>query len=228
MTRVIAHRGASAAASENTVEAFALARRLGADWVELDARRTLDGAIVVTHDATLTGGRVIAETRATDLPRSIPTLAEALDACDGMGVNIEIKNHPVDPDFDPNDAVAEGVVAEIQHRSSHTDVLVSSFHLPTIDRVLALDDGIPTGFLVVRAEDAPRLASSTRNHGHGALHPWDALVDAALVEACRAEGLVVNVWTVDDPQRMAELIALGVDGIVTNVPAVARRAVDAA
>ena len=61
MVRVIAHRGASAAAPENTIEAFLLARELGADWVELDARRTRDGAIVVHHDDTLADGRVIVE-----------------------------------------------------------------------------------------------------------------------------------------------------------------------
>ncbi len=227
MTQVIAHRGASAAAPENTIDAFALARQLGADWVELDARRTLDGAIVVAHDAHLADGRVIVETRAADLPRSIPRLAEALDACAGMGVNIEIKNLPIDPDFDPDESVAEGVVAEIRRRSSHADVLVSSFHLPTIDRVLALDPSIPTAFLVVRADDAARLASLTRRHGHGALHPWDVLVDAALVTAAHSEGLLVNVWTVDDPQRIAELVAFGVDGVVTNLPDVARRVVDA-
>lgn len=228
MTRVIAHRGASAAAAENTVEAFALARRLGADWVELDARRTLDRAIVVAHDAVLADGRVIVETRAADLPGSMATLAEALDACDGMGVNIEIKNVPVDPDFDPDESVATRVVAEIQHRANHADVLVSSFHLPTIDRVLALDASIPTAFLVIRADDPPRLADLTRRHGHGALHPWDPLVTAPLVGAAHDRGLAVNVWTVDDPARMAELIAIGVDGIVTNVPDVARRVVDAA
>jgi glycerophosphoryl diester phosphodiesterase len=54
MVRVIAHRGASAAAPENTIEAFHLARELGADWVELDARRTGDGVVVVHHDAHLT------------------------------------------------------------------------------------------------------------------------------------------------------------------------------
>ncbi len=227
MTQVIAHRGASAAAAENTVDAFGLARRLGADWVELDARRTLDGAIIVAHDAHLADGRVIVETRATDLPRSIPTLAAALDACDGMGVNIEIKNLPVDPDFDPDESVAAGVVTEIQRRSDHEHVLVSSFHLPTIDRVLALDDGIPTGFLVVVADDTSRLTDMARRHGHGALHPWDGLVDAALMAAAGNAGLAVNVWTVDDPRRMAELVALGVDGIVTNAPDVARRVVDA-
>jgi glycerophosphoryl diester phosphodiesterase len=225
MTEVIAHRGASAASPENTPAAFRLARELGADWVELDVRRTLDG-MVVAHDAQLSDGRVIVETASGDLPRSIPSLAEALDACDGMGVNIEIKNHPVDPDFDPDESVAAAVVAEIQRRSSHATVLVSSFHLPTVDRVLELDDRIPTALLTIRVNDPVRLAELTRRHRHVALHPWDEIVDAPLVTAAHQQDLAVNVWTVDDPARMTELIALGVDGIVTNVPDIARAIVD--
>ncbi len=73
---VIAHRGASAAAAENTIEAFALAAELGADGVELDARRTADGQVVVHHDAHLPDGRVIVDLSAADLPAHVPTLAE--------------------------------------------------------------------------------------------------------------------------------------------------------
>ena len=93
MTLVVAHRGASAAAAENTLPAFRLARELGADWVELDARRTADGVVVVHHDAHLPDGRILAELTADELPESVPNLAEALEECDGMGVNVEIKNH---------------------------------------------------------------------------------------------------------------------------------------
>jgi glycerophosphoryl diester phosphodiesterase len=62
--------------------------------------------------------------------------------------------------------------------------------------------------------------------GHVALHPWDYLVDDALLEAAREQGLEVNVWTVDDPDRMAQLVAMGVHGLCTNVPDVARQIVD--
>ena len=100
VTLVVAHRGASAAALENTVEAFCRARDLGADWVELDVRRTADGVAVVHHDAHLPDGRRIGGLHAVDLPSHVPGLAEALEACDGMGVVVEIKNLPDDPDFD--------------------------------------------------------------------------------------------------------------------------------
>jgi glycerophosphoryl diester phosphodiesterase len=218
---VIAHRGASAAHPENTVTAFEAARDLGADAVELDARRTADGAVVVHHDAQLADGRVIVDLVAAELPTHIPSLAEALDACAGMVVNIEIKNWPDDPDFDAGERVAEQVVELVASTGWRQDVLVSSFHLPTIDRVRALDDGLATAFLHIRI-DGPTALAQALAHGHGALHPWDPHVSADLVVRAHDAGVQVNVWTVDDPERMLELAAWGVDGIVTNVPDLAR------
>src|SRR3954465_10689247 len=110
-TRIFAHRGASARYTENTVSAFQGARDVGADWVELDVRRTLDGALAVHHDAHLADGRAIVDLAAAALPAEVPSLAEALAACAPMGVNVEIKNWPVDVDFDPAAALVEPVVA---------------------------------------------------------------------------------------------------------------------
>ena len=226
MVRVIAHRGASAAAPENTLEAFFLAKQLGADWVELDARRTADGQVIVHHDDHLGDGRFIVEMDRAALPPSVCDLTDALDACAGMSVNIEIKNWPDDRDFDHTFAVAEFVAAEIGRRSSHGEVLVSCFHQPTLDRVHQLDPTIPTAFLHhFDPRSWSELAAEIAAAGHVALHPWDRVVDQELVDAARAHGLEINVWTVDDPERMAALIALGVDGLCTNVPDVARAVV---
>lgn len=226
MVRVIAHRGASAAAPENTIEAFHLARELGADWVELDARRTLDGQVIVHHDAELPDGRVIVELDRAELPEHVCDLTDALDACAGMSINIEIKNWPDDPDFDATEAVAQQVVELVQARSLHGRVLVSCFHRPTIDRVRELDAGIATAFLFVLHEGGwESLAADVAAAGHAALHPWEGFVDAELMAAARAHHLEVNVWTVDDPERMAALVELGVHGLCTNVPDVARRVV---
>ncbi|MEJ7585572.1 MAG: glycerophosphodiester phosphodiesterase [Acidimicrobiales bacterium] len=224
-TRVVAHRGASAAFMENTVEAFAGARDLGADMVELDARRTADGSIVVHHDALLADGRAIVDLEGADLPGHIPTLGDALDACAPLRVNVEIKNWPDDPDFDPTDLVARAVVDLADVRSLHDALLVSCFHWPTVDRVRTLDPRMETGLLHVRIDGATALDEAERR-GHHAVHPWDPLVTADLVTAAHARGLQVNVWTVDDPVRMADLARWGVDGIVTNRPDVARAVVD--
>ena len=87
---VIAHRGASAVAPENTVEAFRAAADLGADWVELDVHLTDDGVLAVHHDYEVEGHGPIAERAFAVLPRHVPTLPAALEACGSMGVNVEV------------------------------------------------------------------------------------------------------------------------------------------
>src|SRR3954465_3236369 len=116
-TRIFAHRGASARYTENTVMAFQGARDLGADWVELDVRRTADGALAVHHDAHLADGRAIVELAAAALPPHVPLLAEALAACAPMGVNVEIKNWPADVDFDVSATIVEPHAPALQARA---------------------------------------------------------------------------------------------------------------
>jgi len=220
---IIAHRGASAAHRENTVAAFSAAGPLGADAIELDARRTADGAVVVHHDDTLADGRVLVDVASADLPPHVPTLAQALDACGELVVNIEVKNWPDDADFDASETVAETVVDEVARRDWAQRVIVSSFHRPTIDRVRALAPDVPTALLHIRVDGATALAEAAQ-HGHGLLHPWHGWVTEELVAAAHAQGIGVNTWTVDDPDDMRRLSAWGVDGIVTNVPDVALEA----
>jgi glycerophosphoryl diester phosphodiesterase len=222
--RVIAHRGASAAYPENTVEAFAAAGRLGADWVELDVRRTVDGLLAVHHDARLGDGRAIVDMEQSALPASVPDLTAALTACDGLGVNVEIKNSPSDPDFDPTAAIVQPTVEAI--RSWGGDVIVSSFDPATIDHVRGVAPDLPTALLTFLLADPADAIDACVRAGHRALHPYDATVTAEVVARCHDAGLLVNVWTVDDPARIRELADFGVDGVVTNVPDVARRALD--
>lgn len=221
-----AHRGASADAPENTVAAFALAKEQGADGIELDVRRSGDGDLVVHHDAALGDGRIIRGTPTAELPPAVPSLADALDACAGVIVNVEIKNSPFDPDHDPDRTLADDVVALLAARGGRDRVLVSSFDLATVDRVRALGD-LPTAFLTFVdpvGADAIVLAAE---RGHVAIHPHQATMDAAFVALAHGAGLAVNVWTVDDPDRIRALAEAGVDGIVTNVPATARQALRA-
>ena len=221
MTRVIAHRGASRAFPENTVAAFRGARAMGADMIELDVRHTADGQLAVHHDARLADGRAIIEVAAQDLPSDVPNLDEALTACDGMAVNVEVKNSSRDPDFDASRAVAAEVARIVGKRGLHDRILVSSFDVGSIARVRDVDPGVATAWLTMVVPDAAAAVASLVEAGHRALHPHDPIVDVALVEVCHAAGIEVNVWTVDDPARMRELIGFGVDGICTNVPDVA-------
>jgi glycerophosphoryl diester phosphodiesterase len=225
---VLAHRGASRAAAENTVEAFRLAASLGADGVELDARRTADGIVVVHHDAFAAGAGSIVELTAAQLRASrpdIPTLEEALDACDGI-VNVEIKNFPNEPDYDAEEHVAAQTAVTVARRNLVDRVIVSSFTVESLDRARAVDRRIRAGWLTLpgfAVLDAVRLA---HGRGYDALHPERTALtaDAArAVAAAHDAGLSVNVWTVDDPDEIGLLASAGVDGIITNVPDVARR-----
>ena len=216
---VLAHRGASAAAAENTPEAFALADRMGADGVELDVRRTATGRLLVAHDP---------------LPESIDalvesgpaTLAEVLDACgDRMLVNVEIKNSKTDPDYDSTMAMVAPVIDELRRRGpGATDRwLISSFSWSTLTACREYAPEIATGCLTSAPVDEPtveRLAEA----GHRALHPWEPQVDEALVALCRRYGLAVNTWTCNDPDRLVALAGLAVDGVCTDVPDVALQA----
>lgn len=224
MTKVIAHRGASAAHPENTLGAFAGAVDMGADGIELDVRRTRDGAGAVHHDAHLADGRAIVELDAADLPSEVPLLAAALDACRPIEVNVEIKNLRGDGDHDPDARLAPLVVDAVRSAGLTSQVVVSSFDLATIDRVRALDADLRTAWLVVDRGDPRRLVERTAERGHPGIHPLWTMADAGFVAAAHGAGLFVNVWTVDDPDEIRRLAAIGVDGIVTNVPDVARAA----
>jgi len=226
VTSIIAHRGASAVAPENTITAFAKAGELGADGVELDVRRTADDRLVVHHDARLADGRVIRDTRAGELPDHIPNLDAALDACAGMFVNVEIKNNPADPDFDPTEWLARRVCAVLAGRGGGSRWLISSFRFETVALCRSILPSARTAWLVetltstddTSTDGGPDPVERAAAAGHAALHPWDPIVDAALIRRAHAAGLAVNAWTCDDPVRMRELIAWGIDGICTNVP----------
>ena len=219
MTTVIAHRGASRAEPENTLAAFRRAVEMGADGIELDVRRTADDALIVHHDASLSDGRVIRRTAAAELPDHVPSLADALDACEGAFVNVEIKNDPSDPDFDPTEWVAYRTVVELGRRGSGPRWLVSSFRLETVDAVRRMAPDLRTAWLVVGAGGDELVV--TAGGGHGAIHPHVDGIDIELIRAAHAAGLAVNTWTCDDPGRMRQLMAWGIDGICTNVPDIA-------
>jgi glycerophosphoryl diester phosphodiesterase len=226
VTLVFAHRGASVAERENTVAAFRAAGRMGADGVELDLRRTADGRAAVVHDAALADGRDVAGLSVDEVPPEVPRLEEALDACAGMVVNLEVKNAPWDDDFDPDERLAELVVRTLHERGGRDRVLVSSFGPAAVARVRALDPALPTALLTAALadEEVDALVEDVVAAGHVAIHPHHLTVTPHLVERCGAAGLAVNTWTVDDPDRIVALAELGVDAVVTNVPDVALRA----
>ena len=221
--QVIAHRGASAVEKENTTMAFHRAAQMGSHAAELDIRLCASGEIVVHHNAVLDDGRAINKLDFNQLPSHIPTLQQALEACENMWVNIEIKNDPSEPDFDPDDKLATLVVDFLRTRGAPDQWLISSFRRETVDAVHRLWPELPTAWLdmAVADEDADALAKDLLNSGHQAYHPYVKTLTRSVVDTMHRNGVAVNTWTCDDPTRMAELVSWGIDGICTNVPDVA-------
>jgi glycerophosphoryl diester phosphodiesterase len=213
---VLAHRGRSGSWRENTVEAFAGALRLGADGVELDVRRTADGRLVVHHDPEIEGVGSIHALAGRELPDWVPGLEAALETCAGFVVNVEIKNAPIEPGFDPDETVATEVVAMTRESGGPARVIVSSFWPATLIAVRAAGPEVATGLLVHPSLDALQAAGQAASIGCVALHPFHAQVDAPLVERVHAMGMGLLTWTVNEPDEVAAVGGAGVDGVISD------------
>jgi glycerophosphoryl diester phosphodiesterase len=225
-TQIAGHRGASKAFRENTLDAFTGALAMGAHMVELDVRRTADGQMIVHHDAHIETKGPIVNLRADELPGYVPSLEQALNACAGMDVNVEIKSDAREPDHDPDHWLAQAVVELLVSRSDAARMIVSSFDRSCIDRVRELAPQLRTGFLyVMPLPSIDEIIETTRAGGHVAIHPHHAGVNEDVVTKAHRHGLAVNVWTIDDLDRIRELADIGVDTIITNVPDLALAAV---
>jgi glycerophosphoryl diester phosphodiesterase len=224
VVRILAHRGASRVARENTLEAFCEARRLWADGVELDARASADGALVVHHDAEIPGIGVIATLRVADLPPHVPLLDAALDACGDLMIDVELKDLPGEPGYDAAYPVPRLVARLLGERGLLGRTVVSSFDLMALAAALEVEPGLTTGWLTPRWFHPPTALETLRNLGHRAWHPEHDAVTEELVAQAHEAGLEVTTWTVDDPDAIRQVARAGVDGVITNVPDLARAA----
>jgi glycerophosphoryl diester phosphodiesterase len=233
---ILAHRGASADAPENTLAAFRLAREQGADGVELDVVRCGSGEVVVFHDDDLVRlarhpGAVrrmrYAALREIDLGSGerMPLLEDVLEELGPLLVNIELKTAPGWLGRARDDGLAHEVAALIRRHGAGERALVSSFDPLLLGRFRRAAPTVATGLLFGADQARPlRHAWAARLLQPLALHPEAALVDAPLLRAWRRRGYTVHTWTVDAPAELRALAALGVDGLITNRPAQARRA----
>ena len=237
---VIAHRGSSAEAPENTLPAFEAAVRRGADAIELDVRVTADGAPVVVHDATLdrTTDRIgplaaltLAELRAVDagwqfspdLGRThpyrggearVPTLGEVLWTIPKLNILVEIKEpsarEAVRRVLVQEDAAARCVVA-----SENPDALLGFDEPPFARGASAPEISALYWAALLRRRPAP---SGYRMLSVPLRYRRLTVPTSGFVAAARARGCAVHVWTVDSPDTARRLWRRGVAGIVTNVP----------
>lgn len=249
-TRVIAHRGASQAAPENTALAIERAIELGADAVEIDVQATADGALIVQHDCTLDrntdAGAVFGREglRACDLTlqqlrrldmsawfdadlptQRILTLADAVALTDRRtGLLVEVSPCAQYADTDLPGDVARELLRLLPGRSG---LQVQSFRPEHCARLRALLPDVPVAWLAGDDErftqvlaDDERLGPIVRTVDH--VNPNRTLVDAALVERLHGLGVGVHPWIVNDGREMADLVDAGVDGVITDRPDAAR------
>lgn len=233
MALIYAHRGASAYAPENTLEAYRMALDMGADGVELDVHLSKDGELVVIHDIGLertTGvqGRVcdftLEELKKMDASNGmeayrgvkIPTLREVYELMQPAGamVNIEIKTTDC---FYPG--IEEKLLQLEREMGMEGLTVYSSFNHYTIARLRELDPNVKLGLLYMSGLYEPW--NYAKQVGAQYIHPFfPSLLVPGLAAGCMENGVGINAWTVDDPGMM-ELCLRGGANIITNVPDIA-------
>ena len=221
---VIAHRGASGYEVENSLAAFRAARSLGADAVELDVHATADGALFVHHDETIDHVHHIPHSTAEQVQQlrlsngeSIPLLADALGAIGArLEVFVEIKS--LAPQYD------DRLFDVLDHGPNPPGYAIHSFDHRIVRRLGTKRPAIRRG--VLSSAYLVRPLAALEDAGATILWQERTLVDESLARTIHQADCRLIAWTVDQPQEMRRLIGLGVDGICTNFPDIARRAVD--
>ena len=236
MMKILAHRGASGYAPENTLEAFALAARLGADGVELDVHVSADGELIVIHDETvdrtcngsgLIQNMTLSEIKALNARNGkgglekcvrIPTLREVYELLKPtpLIINVEIKTDAI-----VYPGILEKLIALEEELDMGERIIYSSFNHNTIRELKALHPAAKTGLLYVEALAEP-WDYALRN-GADAIHPdkFSTLNYPDIMDECNKRGIETNIWTVNEAEDIAFLIRHNATSVITNFPALA-------
>jgi glycerophosphoryl diester phosphodiesterase len=236
---VIAHRGAPMYAPENTIAAFELAVELGADAIELDTMLTVDGTPVVIHDQSLertTNGsgsvssKTVAEIKLLDAgsifdvrfaEEKIPTLEEVFSAVGKkVLINVELKNYASPFDRLP------GIVVDLVREAGLSDrVILSSFNPIALIKAQRAYKKIRRAALI---GGGPKIVRGIIEEftDYFALHPEVSLVNQGVVDKHHAAGHKVNAWTVNEESVMTKLLSMGVDGLITDKPDIAKKVIE--
>ncbi len=233
---VIAHRGFSGVAPENTLAAFRRAIAVGADMFELDVLLSKDGHVVVIHDETVDRttdgtGKVsdltLDELTALDAgswfapefeDERIPTLAHALRlAKDQILVNIEIKTEAVTDEL--RGGIVEKTLEVVNALTMKDSVVISSFDPRALAQMRALDSDIRTATLYSeRMHGTAGPGEAMKAVGSNGFNSSHSQVEASMVEECHRLGRPIAVYTVNEEADMHRVIELGVDAIFTDRP----------
>jgi glycerophosphoryl diester phosphodiesterase len=235
---IFAHRGSCAYAPENTLAAFNLAIEQHADAIELDAKLSADGQIVVMHDAsvdrTTDGTGLIKSLPLTELKsldagvkfypkftgQRIPTLTEVFEQVgQKIFINVELTNYS-----SPMDDLPEKTAHLVSKFQLQSRVLFSSFNPIALNRARKILPMVAMGFLTLTGFGKISFYSHLIRFGPRlALHP--AVPDASekLIAAAHRRSCRVHVYTVNQPEEMRRLFTAGVDGIITDDPLLARK-----
>ncbi len=235
---IFAHRGASRYAPENTIASFELAVQQRADAIELDAKLTTDGQVVVFHDQTLErttsaigkiGEKSLSELKGLDAGshfdisyknERIPTLEEVFEAVGQLTfINVELTNYA-----SPYDRLPERVADLVKKHHLGSRVMTSSFNPVALLKIKRLLPGVPHGLLALEGNSG-RWARSWLGTllGYSALHPEFSDVDEKLVAIAHQRNHRVHTYTVNEGEAMRRLNDIGIDGIFTDDPPLARR-----
>ena len=231
MQLIYGHRGASGYAPENTLEAFELAAKMGADGVELDVHIARDGELVVAHDEAVdrvaNGSGLICQMTTAELKKlrfnrthpeyenaTIPTLREVFEILKptNLRVNVELKNSYI-----IYEGLEEKCLKLADDMGMSGRILYSSFNHHSMLRMKAIDRSIPCGLLY----EATMVESWNYGHrlGMDAIHPhFSELQVKDEVKQAHALGLKVNVWTVNEEKDIVHCLRSGADILIGNYP----------
>ena len=246
--KVISHRGANKVAPQNTIPAFEKSLEIGCDGFETDIHLTADGYPVICHNYTIdetSDGKGEVRTKTLEELRTydfgsyfseefkgtkLPTLEEFLDV--SSKGDIEIMNIEIKPPLDGNLEIVAKTIDAVKEKGLFDKLLISSFSSEVLVECKRIDPNCKTGFLY--APNKPHFYKTmlfgyvyfAKKIKADYLHPHFAAVTRSYVKKLHKNGIKVNVWTVDNPKIAVKLLKYGVDGLITDLPAMANELVE--
>lgn len=226
---VIGHRGGAALGPENTLATIRAGLQAGADGVEIDVRLSADGVPVLMHDVNVdrtTPGTGRVDSLSIEVLRSlgVPTLSDVLELVPlERRLIVELKGTPWEAGHDMNEPLAR-VVAETLTQQEVRNVTVSSFNPLALAALRAGAPEVPTGVLTSPAFDLGSNLAAAVDSGNEECHVPAELLDPDFVVAAHDAGRRVLAWTVNDATEVARFAAWGLDGVITDDPGIALRA----